>query len=345
IEGKPGCRSGALATEARLGWQEWGNAGYAPLAEYEWSMESYRSAFGIDAALRFVPCPVSLRFMAFAIDLDAYFARIGDSGARGPDLATLRRVVEAHARTIPFENLDILRGRGISVELADIERKLVHEGRGGYCFEQNSLMEQVLQGLGFDVQAISARVRIKSPRSFIPARTHMFLRVCVGGEDWLVDVGVGGLTPNAPLRLVLDEPQDTPLETRRIVAEGQWSGFEQRSPDALLYHQVLIGDEWQDVCEFTLEPMYPIDRELGNWFTSAHPASHFKDKLSVARTTENGRVTILNQTLKFRDENGQAQSRILNTRAELLEALDREFDLQFPADTVFQSSGLANLKD
>ncbi len=282
--------------------------------------------------------------MDFEIDLDAYFERIGDVGSRDADMETLRRVVEAHARTIPFENLDILRGRGISVDLADIERKLVADGRGGYCFEQNSLMEQVLLGLGFQVQAISARVRIKSPRSFIPARTHMFLRVRVEGDDWLVDVGVGGLTPNAPLRLVLDEPQETPLETRRIVAEGAWSGFEQRSPDALLYHQVLIGDEWQDVCEFTLEPMYPIDRELGNWFTSAHPNSHFKDKLSVARTTPSGRVTILNQTLKFRDENGQARSRTLNTRAELLQALESEFNLRFSADTVFESAGLAGLQ-
>jgi N-hydroxyarylamine O-acetyltransferase len=282
--------------------------------------------------------------MSFELDLNAYFARIGDVGPREPSLANLGRIVEAHARCIPFENLDILRGRGISVEPSDIERKLVYEGRGGYCFEQNGLMEQVLLALGFAVQAISARVRIKSPRSLIPARTHMFLRVCVGGEDWLVDVGVGGLTPNVPLRLLLDTPQETPLETRRIVAEGGWSGWEQRSPDALLYHQAQIAGEWQDVCEFTLEPMYPIDRELGNWYTSTHPASKFRSKLTVARATPQGRITLLNQTLKFRDSSGRAQSRFLNTRAELLEALDSEFDLQFPADTVFVCPGLAELK-
>lgn len=265
-------------------------------------------------------------------DLDAYFARIGDDGSREANLATLNRIVEAHVRRIPFENLDILIGRGISVEPADIERKLVHEGRGGYCFEQNSLLESVLGALGYEVRGISARVRIQQPRSFTPARTHLFLRVELDGKTWLVDVGVGALSLTSAIELKLDTPQETPHETRRIVATGDWEGFDQRSPDALLYHQVLFGDRWEDVCEFTLEEMQPIDRVLGNWYTSTHPDSHFGSRMTVARSSESGRVTLQGAELKHRGADGRAVSRSLQNDAEVLTALREEFGLDIPAD-------------
>ncbi|RLA03831.1 MAG: arylamine N-acetyltransferase, partial [Gammaproteobacteria bacterium] len=91
--------------------------------------------------------------MSYSPDLDAYFSRINDSGSREPTLETLNRLIAAHVRTIPFENLDILLGRPISVGLEAIEQKLVHDRRGGYCFEQNTLFQQVLLALGFSVRA------------------------------------------------------------------------------------------------------------------------------------------------------------------------------------------------
>ncbi len=276
----------------------------------------------------------------FVPDLDAYFARIGIQAPKAPTLDGLNRIIEAHVRNIPFENLDILLGKSICVRPAAIERKLVHGGRGGYCFEQNELLLQVLCALGYEVTPISARVRFQKPRSFVPARTHLFLRVEIDGQSWLADVGVGGLSPTCALRLELDIPQATPHETRRIVAAGQWSGFEQRSPDALLYHQVLLGETWEDVCEFTLESMHSIDRELGNWFTSAHPDSHFGNRLTVARSTETGRVTLLNREFKLRSGDGNVQSRTLDTDEELLEVLSEHFGLQFPAGTRFEGAEL-----
>ncbi len=274
------------------------------------------------------------------LQLDAYFSRIGDDGPRDVSLSTLNRIVEAHVRTIPFENLDIHEGREIVLDEEKIERKLIHDKRGGYCFEQNGLMQHVLGSLGFHVQAISARVRFQKPRSFTPPRTHMFLRVELEEGPWLVDVGVGGLTPTAALQLHLDRPQVTPHETRRIVATGDWSGFDQRGPSALLYHQALIGGVWEDVCEFTLEEMHPIDRELGNWFTSAHPDSHFRSQLTVARSIEAGRVTLLNRELKHRRPDGQATARTLETEEELLAALHDEFGLEFPGGTRFEFPAL-----
>jgi len=276
----------------------------------------------------------------FRPDLEAYFERIAYSGPRRANLVCLNAIVAAHVRVIPFENLDILLGRPISMELSDIEHKLVHQRRGGYCFEHNSLMQQVLVAMGFEVRALSARVRIKIPREIPKARTHMFLCVEVEGASWLVDVGVGALSCTAALRLELDRPQTTPHETRRIVATGRWDGFDSRAPDALLYHQVQLHGEWEDIAEFTLEEMFPIDRELGNWFTSTHPASHFKNRLIVSRATSTGRKTLLNREFKARNASGVAEPRTLATDAELLEALGREFALEFPKGTQFDCPAL-----
>ncbi len=277
--------------------------------------------------------------MSFQLDVDAYFRRIC---LRRPSQATvesLHLIVAAHVQHIPFENLDVLLGRAISVQPADVEAKLVHAGRGGYCFEQNTLLLYVLRSLGYEASPISARVRLGRERDFTPARTHLFLRVEIDGETWLADVGVGALSCTAALRLQTGLLQPTPHESRRIVAQGQWQK-ELRSPDAVLYHQAKLGEDWVDVCEFTLEPMPAIDREVANWYTSAHPDSHFRNRLIVARSNGTGRISLANRELKFRDSQGRAQTRQLSSSEEILGALRTHFDLHFEPGTEFQCSGL-----
>ena len=260
------------------------------------------------------------------IDLDAYFRRIGYDGPRDPSLATLNGIVFQHVQTIPFENLDVLLGQRIALDAASLERKLIHGRRGGYCFEQNGLFLLVLEALGFVVAPISARVRWQRPRDFTPPRTHLFTRVEIEGVSWLADVGVGGMSPSAALRLELDTEQSTPHEPRRLVKEG-----------AIHFHQVRLGGEWRDICEFTLETMPPIDREVANWFTSTHPQSHFKSNILVGRAGPDGaRVTLLDNQFTIRDARGQADTRLLGSKKELLAVLAEHFGLHFSEDTHFQ---------
>ncbi len=128
------------------------------------------------------------------MDIDAYFRRIGYSGSREPSLATLHALSAAHVLSIPFENLDVLLGLGINLDPEAVDQKILHCGRGGYCFEQNTLFLRALLTLGFDAHPLGARVRIGHPRDFTPPRTHMFLRVELEGASWLVDAGIGALS-------------------------------------------------------------------------------------------------------------------------------------------------------
>jgi N-hydroxyarylamine O-acetyltransferase len=267
------------------------------------------------------------------VDLDAYFDRIRYTGDTKPTLATLHALSAAHTQAIPFENLDVLRNAGIDLAPDAVFAKLVRARRGGYCFEQNTLFLYVLEALGYQAAPISARVRLGRTRAEMPARTHVFVRVEIEGASYLADVGVGGLSLTCALRLVEDVEQPTPHETRRIV----------RGENGNLYHQARYGTaDWFDVCEFTLEQMPPIDREVANWYTSAHPGSHFKSRLVVARgLPDGGRASILNRDLTIRGRGGAiAHTQALASPAQLLEALAEHFHLHFPPGTTFACPAL-----
>ncbi len=121
-----------------------------------------------------------------AFDLDAYCARIGWTGCTvGPGLWTgtstmLAALMLAHMAAIPFENLDVLLGRGVRVDLDSVFAKLVTARRGGYCFEHGTLFQAALRALGIEAVAHAARVLLVAPKAEAP-RTHMFLTVGLHG--------------------------------------------------------------------------------------------------------------------------------------------------------------------
>jgi N-hydroxyarylamine O-acetyltransferase len=251
------------------------------------------------------------------VDLQAYFRRIGYTGSGEASLETLNALAAAHVQAIPFENVDVLLGRGIALDLLAIERKLIHNRRGGYCFEQNRYFAAVLKAMGFSVRLLSSRVRWQRPREFIPRRTHVFVRVEVGGDSWLADCGIGNLSLTGAIRLELDTEQATPHEPRRIVRDGD-----------TYFHQVRFGADWHDVNDFTLEEMPAVDCEVANWFTSTHPDSKFRTHLFAARSAPHGgRLTLNDNEFSVRDAAGRAEKRLLASRAELFHVLAEHFGI------------------
>ena len=261
-------------------------------------------------------------------DLDAYFARIAYDGPRDPTLPTLIALHQHHARAIPYENLDVLLGRPISLEPAAIARKLIHTRRGGYCFEHNALLRDVLRALGFHVTQLIARVRWQIPAEVPTAFTHMVLRVDLAGRSLIADVGFGSRSLVSPLLLELDRAQGGSIEPRRLLQR-----------DHLLVHQTLHDGAWTDVYQFSLDPVPTIDFELGNWFTSTHPQSRFRLNLIAARAGTDCRYALLNREFTVRHADGRAEKRLLTTPDELLAVLADYFRLHFPPGTRFGPPG------
>jgi N-hydroxyarylamine O-acetyltransferase len=258
------------------------------------------------------------------VHLDAYFRRIGFVGPHPANLETLRAILRGQAQAIPFENLDVLLNRGVRLDLSSIERKLVHDRRGGYCFEQNTLLAAVLRALGFTVTTLMARVRWQVPVGVTMPQTHMVLRVDLHGQPWLADAGFGGLGLDAPIRLDTEQEQGAGPEPRRLVRDGRQ-----------LLQQIRLGDTWNDVYTFTLDEAAPIDFEVANWYTSTHPNSRFRQNLVVARLAEGRRIAVQNSDFTTRHADGRAERRPIESPDALLTLLASEFGLNFPPGTRF----------
>lgn len=236
------------------------------------------------------------------VDLDAYFSRIGFVGPRQASLSTLRALHALHPAAIAFEAIDCLLDRGIDISPAAVDAKLIHGGRGGYCFEQNSLFARVLTALGFEVEGLAARVRWNAPPD-APAqpRTHHVLKVSAEGEDWLVDVGFGGCVLTAPLRLQpdLEQPTDHDLYRLAPILGGYTL-------------EVLREPGWVPAYDVSLTPCVPRDYEMANWFTSTHPTSHFRSNLLAGRTTPQARYGLLFNRFTTRPIGGKPTKEILD---------------------------------
>src|SRR4051812_8546182 len=212
------------------------------------------------------------RQVGVVFGLSAYLERIGLRGR--PSLAALHR---AHVSSIPFENLDPLRGIPVSLELDALERKLVAERRGGYCFEQNLLLAAALEALGAEVDLLLARVRFGAPPGTMRPRSHLVLRVHAEGGLWLADVGFGVGTLLEPL----------PFDPGETHVQAGWR-FRVVDDAGELVVQTAAGGDWQDLYAFRPEAVPLVDLETSNWFTSTHPRSPFVTNLIVGIQRDDG---------------------------------------------------------
>ncbi len=206
------------------------------------------------------------------MDLVAYLERIGV--ASGAGLAELHR---AHVTSIPFENLDSHQGIPVSVELDDIERKLVADRRGGYCFEHNLLFAAALSGMEIRAEPMLARVRLGRPPGIPRPRTHLVHRVHADGEVWLADVGFGNGTLLEPIPFGPGAEHEQSGWRFRIVQDGAEHVLQSRD-----------GSDWVDVYGFVPEPVPFVDIDMSNWFTCTHPRSPFVAGLILAMNHRDG---------------------------------------------------------
>jgi N-hydroxyarylamine O-acetyltransferase len=254
------------------------------------------------------------------LDLPAYLARVGLGAAPAPTAAGLAALHLAHATHVPFENLDVLLGRPIRLDRESLQRKLVRDRRGGYCFEQNLLFAAVLEAIGFRVTRLAARVRYRAAK-LLP-RTHMLLAVEADGVSWLADVGFGGSGPLVPLRLDDRGEQRQFLWAYRIVEEGGARVLQGGGPGG-----------WQDFYVFTAEPQELVDYEVANYYVSTHPDSAFTRTLAAQLPTPEARYLLRNRELTVDRGTGSETRTVADD--ELPDVLARVFGLTLPSGVTF----------
>jgi N-hydroxyarylamine O-acetyltransferase len=260
------------------------------------------------------------------LDLDAYLRRINYSGPTEPTEATLAAIYRSHLREIRFENFDVFLKGSVSVELGDIQEKIVFRGRGGYCYEQAQLFGAVLERLGFTVDRLLARVGPDGGPA--RARTHLTLRVRSGTGVWLADPGFGN-SPPAPLslrRYRSGGPQEVDGWIYEVTP-GEDNG------DEVWKLREYQAGEWVTLHRWDDAGTHPIDVVLSNHYTSTHPDSWFTwHPILIRRDPDAVR------SIRGRDYTlirpGHVKERRVLTDAEFAAALTGEFALKLTPDEI-----------
>lgn len=216
------------------------------------------------------------------MDIKAYFHRIGLELPEDltPNSALLRRLHLAHCTTVPYENLDMIRGIPTSLEADALFHKIVEEGRGGLCFELNGSFGNLLRALGYQVTDYAARYL--RGESTLPMRRHRVLKVEATDGTWLCDVGIGEVCQREPVRLEEGLVQEQFGETYKLEKE-EFLGW-------VLWD--LYKGSWRKFYSFTEEPQLEVDYIAPNFYCEQYPESPFNKKEMFAVKTLDGRKTL-----------------------------------------------------
>lgn len=245
------------------------------------------------------------------MDINAYFHRIGLELPEGltPDSQLLRRLHLAHCTTVPYENLDMLRGIPTSMEEEALFHKIVEQGRGGLCFELNGCFGNLLRALGYKVTDYAARYL--RGETTLPMRRHRVLRVEASDGVWLCDVGIGEICQRQPIALVEGLAQEQFGEAYKLEKED-FLGW-------VLYD--FYKGSWRKFYSFTEEPQLLADFIAPNFYCEKHPDSPFNKQEMFALKTLEGRITLDGHIYK-EFKNGEVFVKEL-TEAEMKDAYRR----------------------
>lgn len=203
-------------------------------------------------------------------DLTKYLDRINLEGCT-TDLEGLTNLQIHHKENIPFENLDVVVGRKISLEYPDLFDKLISKKRGGYCFELNTLYFELLKTLGFSPRPVLGRVWLSNPMT-TPPRNHLAHLLDLDGKTYITDVGFGGLISRIPLDIHVSDRVNDGDGMVRIIPFSKQQFMIQRETE----------NGWADQYSFENLLISQEDIVISNHYMSTHPNSHFTNiSLSV----------------------------------------------------------------
>ncbi|CAK4078600.1 unnamed protein product [Aphanomyces euteiches] len=312
--------------------------------------------------------------MTDAFDIDAYFERIHLERPSAEAIASptesldvLKRIIHRHQLTFPFENLSVngffpvdpahvtehVSGERVSIQADKIFRKMVVDGRGGYCYEQNALFAGVLRALGYEFETVAGRVTPQTGEDLpfgvrVLALGHMFLLVTLPGSTtkYLCDVGFGGRgQPPSPLPLDASVTTTTrggeSYQLRRIelVRRDMPTSFSgeytiQEDPEGsswALFYQTHSGGEFHPSYVFsTVHTMAHADYYQANWYISTSPDSPFTKNTFVILRTDTGLKSVVGMEYKHVESGELVDAHEVSSRQELLELLSHVFSLHPP---------------
>ena len=184
-------------------------------------------------------------------------------------------------KNIPYENLDIIRRKPLSLEYENLYEKIVTNHRGGYCFEINGFLAEVYRSLGFTVEEYMARYL--RGETEIPVRRHRVCTVEADGAIWLCDAGIGQSAFRLPLKLENGHTSEQFGEIYRVEYDPKFFGW-------------IVSDfhkgEWRRFYSFTEEKQLNIDYIMPSFWCEHADESPFRPTEMFSIKNDTGRITL-----------------------------------------------------
>jgi N-hydroxyarylamine O-acetyltransferase len=222
---------------------------------------------------------------------------IGIAEPPPPDAAGLRAVHGAFLSHVAYDALAVQLGECGPLEADTLAARVLAGGRGGYCFEINTVLYALLEALGFGIERRAAIIGERGARAAGAPTNHLALIVEAGGRRYLADAGWG------------EGPLD-PLPLREGVhAGGPFAWSAEREPDGGWWigqhHWGSTPGFWFADTPSPLEAFAPHHERL-----STAPDSAFVKTLVVQRPFADRIVTLRSRTLVV-DGPGLRERRVL----------------------------------
>jgi N-hydroxyarylamine O-acetyltransferase len=257
---------------------------------------------------------------------DIYLRRIGLDQPPALSPEGLSQLHLAQGMAIPFETIGPYLSHGVSLDLDTLQQKLVHQDRGGYCFELNGLFLEALRAFGFRARPLLARVLIGNAQP--GPLTHQLSLVELGSEAWIADVGFGGPGLREPMRLKEGE-----------VSQGGRRLRLRQDPSLGWVLEQALSSSWQSIYAFDLREVREIDRVMGNHFTATWPGSLFRKRLMAARLLPEGRITLDDRLFRHYSGGELREEYTLDNWIELGHALAGPFGIALPRQMLQELDG------
>ena len=252
-------------------------------------------------------------------------------------LLALRALHQHQLARVPFENLSLHYSLHKTIDLNPdaLYEKIVTNGRGGYCMENNCFFGTVLRSLGYKVYDAGARVHEGDGK--YTAWSHMVNIVTLAnGRRYVVDVGFGNNGPTKPLLLENGHKENSfPPASMRLVQE---TIPQTTIPDDRLWiyqHRSSPTSEWESMYSFTETEFLPRDYEVMNFWTSQNRKSWFTYRIMCVKQLMDrnshelmGTLILTGGQVKMRVGETTEHLRVCKTEHHRVDALETIFGIR-----------------
>ena len=245
-------------------------------------------------------------------EIKVYLERLGlkFDPDRKPSKEYLDELIKAQLRHIPFSDADVwAKGVWPSLAIPDLYKKIIVEGRGGYCYELNSLFNRLLLDLGFDsylviIHLYRADIKFNAP-------SHCGIVATLDGKKHFVDVGFGGPVPDGCVEMsgVLEKGH-------KKYEDGVYTIVGSQNPDGSFLPRFKFKDM----------PCDPVELVPLNFHTSQRPDTIFRHSLELNLRFDNGFAEVHNKNFKMQID-GKLEERVLETEEDAKNVAEKVFTI------------------